>query len=69
MAYVFFKSGEESLARLCLAAASSLAEKESPIRLNPFLKILVERTLGYYLKSIKSSEQPPDKQTQRLIIP
>jgi hypothetical protein len=68
MAYVFFKSGEESLARLSLAAASSLAEKESPIRLNPFLKILVERTLGYYLKSIKSSEQPPDKQTQRLII-
>jgi hypothetical protein len=52
-----------------LAAASSLAEKESPIRLNPFLKILVERTLGYYLKSIKSSEQPPDKQTQRLIMP
>jgi hypothetical protein len=69
MAYVFFRSNEESLARLCLAAASSLAEKESPIKVNPFLKLLVERSLGYYLKSSKSSQQPPDKQTQRLIMP
>ena len=57
MAYVFLKSSEESLARLCLAAASSLAEKESPIRVNPFLKLLVERSLAYYLKSTKSSEK------------
>jgi len=68
MAYVFLKSSEESLARLCLAAASSLAETESPIRVNPFLKLLVERSLAYYLKSTKSSEKPPDRQSQRLIV-
>ena len=68
MAYVFLKSSEESLARLCLAAASSLAEKESPIRVNPFLKPLVERSLAYYLKSTKSSEKQPDRQSQRLIV-
>jgi hypothetical protein len=68
MAYVFLKSSEESLARLCLAAASALAEKESPIRVNPFLKLLVERSLAYYLKSTKSSEKPPDRQSQRLIV-
>jgi hypothetical protein len=68
MAYVFFKSPEESLARVCLAAASSLAEKESPLRVNPFLKLLIERSLAYYLKSSKTSEGPLDQQSQRLII-
>jgi hypothetical protein len=68
MAYIFSKSSEESLAHLCLAAASSLAEKESPIRVNPFLKTLIERSLAYYLKSSKSSEEPSDRQSQRLIV-
>jgi hypothetical protein len=68
MAYVFLKSSEESLARLCLAAASSLTEKESPIRVTPFLKILVERSLAYYLKSPKGSEKQSDRQSQRLIV-
>jgi len=68
MAYVFFKSTEENLARLCLAAASSLAEKESPLRVNPFLKVLIERSLAYYLGSSKSSERPSDRQSQSLIV-
>jgi hypothetical protein len=68
MAYVFFKSTEENLARLCLAAAFSLAEKESPIRVNPFLKALIERSLAYYLESSKSSEKPSDRQSQTLIV-
>jgi hypothetical protein len=68
MAYVFCKSGEESLARVCLAAASSLAQTDSPLRVNPFLKILVERSLAYYLKNASNSENPPDRQNQRLII-
>jgi hypothetical protein len=68
MAYVFFKSAEEGLARLCLAAASTLAEKESPIRVNPFLTLLVERSLAYYLKSTRSSEKPANRQSQRLIV-
>jgi hypothetical protein len=68
MAYVFFKCNEESLARLCLAAASSLAEKESPIRVNPLLNLLIERSLAYYLKNSKSAEKPLDWQSQRLIV-
>jgi hypothetical protein len=68
MAYVFFRSAEESLARLCLAAAFSLAEKESPIRVNPFLKLLIDRSLAYYLKSSKGLEKASDQQGQRLIV-
>jgi hypothetical protein len=69
MAYVFLKSNnEENLARLCLAAASSLAEKESPIKVNPFIKFLMERSLAYYLKSSVRSEKPSDRQSQKLIV-
>jgi len=46
MAYVFLKSTEENLGRLCLAAASSLAEKESPIKVNLFIQYLMERSLA-----------------------
>ena len=69
MAYVFLKSSEENLGRLCLAAASSLAEKESPIKVNLFLKLLVERSLAYHLKSSKDSGRPSDPQGLSLIVP
>jgi len=68
MAYVFLKSTEENLAHLCLAAASSLAEKESPIKVNPFIKFLMERSLAYYLKSSTRFEKPSDRQSQKLIV-
>jgi len=67
-AYVFLRSGEENLARLCLAAASSLAEKESPIKVNPFLQFMMERSLTYYLKSSGRSEKPSDRQSEKLIV-
>jgi hypothetical protein len=68
MAYVFLKCGDENLGRLCLAAASSLAEKESPLKVNPFIKFLMERSLAYYLRSSKSPDPPLPQQSQRLII-
>jgi hypothetical protein len=68
MAYVFLTSTEENLARLCLAAAASLGEKESPIHVNPFIKFLMERSLAYYLKSTRSSEKPANRQSQSLIV-
>jgi hypothetical protein len=68
MAYVFLKSTEENLARLCLAAASSLAEKESPIKVNSFIKFLMERSLTYYLKDSARAEKPSDPQSPRLIV-
>jgi hypothetical protein len=68
MAYVFFKSAELNLAHVCLAAASSLAEKESPIRVNPFVEFLMERSLAYYMKSSKKLESSSGRQRQKLII-
>jgi len=68
MAYVFLKSAEENLGRLCLAASSSLAEKESPLTVNPFIKFLMERSLSYYLQTSQSQEPPPPEQNQKLIL-
>jgi hypothetical protein len=68
MALVFLKSHEENLARLCLAAASSLVGKESPFRVNPFLEFLIERSLTYYLKGPEEPQTPSDRQSQRLIV-
>ena len=55
MAYVFFKMGEETLARLCLAAALSLEEKAPLLKANPFLNALVDRSLGQSRKTARSS--------------
>jgi len=68
MAYVFLKSGEEGLARTCLAIGLSLSQKESFVAVNPFLKTLVDRTLALYLKSFKKLENTAGQKTQGLII-
>lgn len=55
MAYVFFKIGEQTLARLCLAASLSLNEKDSLLRANPLLSALVDRSLAQLRKPARSS--------------
>ena len=55
MAFVFFKIGEETLARLCLAAALSLEEKTSLLKVNPFLNALIDRSLGNKRQTASSS--------------
>lgn len=68
MAYVFLKSNEEGLARACSAVALSLSQKDSLVRVNPFLKTLVDRSLAYYLESSKKSDSLSHQESQRLII-
>jgi hypothetical protein len=55
MAFVFFKIGEETLARLCLAAALSLEGKAPLLKVNPFLNALIDRSLGQSRKTARSS--------------
>jgi hypothetical protein len=55
MAFVFFKLGEEPLARLCRSVALSLEEKDSFLKLNPFLKALAERSLAQIREPARSS--------------
>jgi hypothetical protein len=55
MAFVFFKIGEEILARLCLAAALSLEEKAPLLNINPFLNALADRSLAQIRKPARSS--------------
>jgi hypothetical protein len=73
MSFVFYKLGEEEYARLSLAAALSLAEKDTMLRVNPFLKALLHRTLDLYFKSIKEMKQPEKEAEQedssKLILP
>lgn len=54
-AFLFYKTGEENLARLCLAAALSLEETASRLKVNPFLNALIDRSLGQSRKTARSS--------------
>ena len=55
MGFLFFKIGEETLARLCVAAAVSLEERAPLLKVNPFLNALVDRSLGQTRKAARSS--------------
>jgi hypothetical protein len=55
MAYVFFKLGEKGHARVCLAAASTMSEKDSPLRTNRFLKTYIERSITHYINIMGKS--------------
>jgi hypothetical protein len=54
-AYVFFKIGEEPLARLCLTASLCIDEKDSLLKMNPLLSALVDRSLAQIPKPDRSS--------------
>jgi len=56
MAYMFFKLEDETNARLSLAAASSLAEKQSVFRENVFLMEMVNHSLEYYLEGAQDKK-------------
>lgn len=55
MAYVFLKLEDDTLARLSLAAAMSLREKDTRFKVNLFLKAMVERTLNLLLPASRES--------------
>jgi hypothetical protein len=55
MAYVFFKMGEETIARLCVAASLSLDAKDALLKANTLLNALVDRSLAQLPKPTRSS--------------
>jgi len=72
MAYVFFKLDEEEYVSLSLAAAFSLDDKDSPLRVNPFLMAMVERSLDYYTEMAKGraeSEGLEEDSASRIVLP
>lgn len=72
MAYLFLKLEDDTLARLSLAAAISLREKDTRFKVNPFLKAMVERTLNLLLPSSResgSSKGPQGAPTSPIISP
>ena len=71
MAYLFFKLNEERMARLCLAAAQSIDEKDSPLFVNPFLEAMMERSLGFYKEAAREMDESKgvtDDTSPRIII-
>lgn len=70
MAYVFFKLGEEDYAHLSLAAAHSFEEKDSLLKVNPILKFMVERSLGFYTELAEDAGEPKEHEedTPSMII-
>jgi hypothetical protein len=56
MAYLFWKLGEENLANICLRCALSFLERDSLLRVNAFLKALIEKSLLLYFSGAGSSD-------------
>lgn len=72
MAYFFFKLGEEEMARLSLAAAQSLDEKDSPLLINPFLEAIMERSFIFHGRTAQetlASEGAAGDASSKIIIP
>ena len=72
MSYYFFRLGEEEYARICLLAAGAADEKDSSIRVNPFLKLFLEYSLDYYRERMEQgSEFVEDKErsSPMIIVP
>jgi len=72
MAYVFLKLDEEEYTHLSLAAAFSLDEKDSFLKVNPFLTAMVERSLNYYTQmaeEIAKSEGLEKNSSPRIVAP
>jgi hypothetical protein len=72
MAYFFFKLGEEEMARLSLAAARSLDEKDSSLLINPFLEAIMERSLAFHVQADQetlASQGAAGDASSKIIIP
>ena len=71
MAYLFWKLEEENLARICLRCALSLLERDSLLKVNAFLKALMEKSLLLYFSgtdfSDASGRQSPSP--SRILVP
>jgi len=56
-AYLFFKRGEEDLARLSLSAAHMMDEEDTRFTRNPLIQFLIDRTLSRYTEIMKETAQ------------
>ena len=70
MAYLFFRLGDEKTSLLSIAAASTLDEKDSIIRVNPFLRAYLERSLDYYtnMQEMDEAEYGEDNSSSTIIL-
>jgi hypothetical protein len=71
MAYVFFKTGEEPYARLSIACAMSLEDKDSLLRVNPFLSALLEKSLDFHFSARRTQDttRGTNQSPSRIILP
>jgi len=70
-AFVYYKEGEESFARTALGAALTLGRSKPSLSLNPFLRLMLERSLRFYLVSNHSPQghKTPIESPSGLILP
>ncbi|MFO7737391.1 MAG: hypothetical protein R6V46_02860 [Desulfatiglandaceae bacterium] len=72
MAYMFYKLGQEDFCRLCLAAAHSLTQKDTILKINPVIAFLMDRSLDFYMNTPEETdvqETPEDDRISRIVLP
>jgi len=71
-AYLFFKRGEEDLARFSLNAARMMDEEDTKFTRNPLIQFLLERSLNRYMQNMKEMAQEEKtirESSPRILIP
>jgi len=53
MAYVFLKIGQEETAKVALAAAQTADQEVTPLKANPVIEILLQRSLAFYNNAVE----------------
>ena len=74
MAYIFHALQRDDIARLSLAGARSLEEKDSMLGVNAFLKAMIDRSLNFYaeIEDNAGSDRSPGEERDtapRIIVP
>jgi hypothetical protein len=72
MAYVFYKLDQEGYCHLCMAAAHSLAQKDTILRVNPVITFLMDRSLDFYMDRLEETDaeaKPEDANINHIVFP
>jgi hypothetical protein len=72
MAHIFYKLDQKDYCHLCLAAAHSIAQADTILKMDPVISFMMDRSLDFHMDRLKASddeEKPEDNDTQHIILP
>lgn len=72
MAYIFLKLGEEEYSEISLAAARTMVQEDTILKINPVIEFLLERSQNFYsdaMAEFAKGQKPLDSPSPRILLP